>query len=129
MDQPPQQWQLGLLLLGSLERAGVPLAILQQIWQHEATTQKVASFLIREASILNHPLDEFYLGYRARKGIRRTIRRLSRAEFPDAPFEISYGDLCSLSAKDLLDTPNFGRASLREVEEALARVGLKLKDD
>jgi DNA-directed RNA polymerase alpha subunit len=51
--------------------------------------------------------------------------RVKHVLFNQLQLEI-FGDLCALTASDLLRQPNFGRRSLKEVQDILRSYGLKL---
>ena len=65
------------------------------------------------SELLNRPLEDLELS-------GRTLNTLK------ADGLVTIQDLVARTAQDLLRTPNFGRKSLAEIEEALARFGLRL---
>ncbi len=89
---------------------------LEQGQQYEARYRPQSNLSPEEQAVLSKPVSELNLSVRARK----CMNRLNLSNL---------GELILRSADELMEAKNFGVTSLKEVQESLTRLGLKLRGD
>jgi DNA-directed RNA polymerase alpha subunit len=117
LERSVKHWQsVSQLADGRIAAMGHRLAILTDILRDRADPHPaVASATLRKASLAAR-VDELSISVRAANCFRdQNI--------------VHVGDLVKKSAKELLLYPNFGRKSLKEIEELLSSMGLRLGMD